>query len=175
MDVPFTITEKTYDAIQTLFVGTIPTPERCGPTRRCLSDFFSNLWDNKGTLLTGALAGGLALIIHYTVDQPLPTGILIGAGATLVIVGICNSFQLRPPRFLARDSNASSYLMNPSHNSLSCGEPEAVDVGKSKAAYYTYSVSSSPNIVDQSRTIQDPYPIRMLPEITCAVIEEESV
>ena len=129
MDSSYVVSDKTFDAIQTVFVGPTPPPATSCPDCLCIHDFFLNLWDNKGMLISGALMGGLALIIHYNFSEPMPTGILIGSGATLALLALCNSFHLRAtPRYL-RYSDDGSCVINQRSDSSNRGDFESFTHG----------------------------------------------
>ena len=157
MEGSFILTDKTYDAIQTLFVGDITPKEKSCPDCRCIRDFFANLWDNKTTVLNSAIVGSVALVIHYSVELPLPTGIFIGSSATLALVAICNSLHLRPAALYTRDSNNSSYLINENgkrSNSEELEQMEQADNASPSTTHSYLSISTVP------QTVEDPPSIR---------------
>lgn len=151
MESSFLVTDKTYNAIQNLFVGATPSKTKACPSCRCLNDFFANLWDNKGTLLGGALIGSLALVTQYYCDQPLTTGVLIGCSATLMLIALGNSLHLREAAPYPSDSNNSTYLYIPKINSTSSLEGEQFKGSPPSAGHSHLLYATSPSAVYSHR------------------------
>lgn len=136
----YNVSDRIYESTATRFDDSTSTA-RSFPGCRCIHDFFLNLWDNKVPLVSSAVMGGLALTIYYTLPQPMATGICIGSAATLAMIGLRNSCYLRPSPPYLRDSNDSSYLINPGSNSSGRSNFERVEHGSPSVGSFRLSTT----------------------------------